>query len=256
MNSRQLPERIPGDRLLILGAFFISRPQSNSGRGEAIGLIGSAECHARPACGLVQVIPVRLVRNSSLRSGRVPGDVASSLNSAMATPGRLPIRAEARHHTENSGCPQGKINPPSGSLGPAKAMLGLSRSHPAVARSRKRTRRWPAPRAHRNRRNPPPSPRSLCAEDAAAGRLVVGQLCHRRLYPADRRRGTLRSDGPHGGPKVLDVAAGDGMASLAAARRWYDVTSTEYMAALLEHGRARAAAEGMTIGVMEVSNEL
>ena len=51
------------------------------------------------------------------------------------------------------------------------------------------------------------------------------------------------------GAKVLDVAAGNGMASLAAARRWCDVTSTDYVPALLEHGRARAAAEGMTIVV-------
>ena len=45
------------------------------------------------------------------------------------------------------------------------------------------------------------------------------------------------------GSKVLDVAAGNGMASLAAARRWCDVTSTDYVPALLERGRARAAAE-------------
>ena len=49
------------------------------------------------------------------------------------------------------------------------------------------------------------------------------------------------------GSKVLDVAAGNGMASLAAARRWCDVTSTDYVPALLERGRARAAAEGMEI---------
>ena len=36
------------------------------------------------------------------------------------------------------------------------------------------------------------------------------------------------------GSKVLDVAAGNGMASLAAARRWCDVTSTDYVPALLE----------------------
>src|SRR6476469_1256192 len=35
------------------------------------------------------------------------------------------------------------------------------------------------------------------------------------------------------GSKVLDVAAGNGMASLAAARRWCDVTSTDYVPALL-----------------------
>src|ERR1041384_430787 len=49
------------------------------------------------------------------------------------------------------------------------------------------------------------------------------------------------------GSKVLDVAAGNGMASLAAARRWCDVTSTDYGPALLERGQARAAAEGMSI---------
>lgn len=49
------------------------------------------------------------------------------------------------------------------------------------------------------------------------------------------------------GRKVLDVAAGNGMASLAAARRWCDVTSTDYVPSLLERGRARAAAEGLSI---------
>ena len=41
------------------------------------------------------------------------------------------------------------------------------------------------------------------------------------------------------GRKVLDVAAGNGMVSLAAARRWCDVSSTDYVASLLERGRAR-----------------
>ena len=45
------------------------------------------------------------------------------------------------------------------------------------------------------------------------------------------------------GAKVLDVAAGNGNATLAAARRWCDVTSTDYVGALLERGRERAAAE-------------
>ena len=49
------------------------------------------------------------------------------------------------------------------------------------------------------------------------------------------------------GRKVLDVAAGNGMASLAAARRWCDVTSTDYVPGLLERGRARASAEGLAI---------
>jgi ubiquinone/menaquinone biosynthesis C-methylase UbiE len=57
------------------------------------------------------------------------------------------------------------------------------------------------------------------------------------------------------GSTVLDVAAGNGMASLAAARRWCDVTSTDYVPALLEQGRARAAAEGAVIEFREADAE-
>jgi len=57
------------------------------------------------------------------------------------------------------------------------------------------------------------------------------------------------------GSKVLDVAAGNGMATLAAARRWCDVTSTDYVPALLERGRARAEAEGWTIAFQEADAE-
>ena len=49
------------------------------------------------------------------------------------------------------------------------------------------------------------------------------------------------------GERVLDVAAGNGNATLAAARRWCDVVSTDYVAALLERGRARAGAEGLLV---------
>jgi ubiquinone/menaquinone biosynthesis C-methylase UbiE len=47
------------------------------------------------------------------------------------------------------------------------------------------------------------------------------------------------------GERVLDVAAGNGNASLAAARRFAEVTSTDYVPALLEQGKRRAAAEGL-----------
>ena len=57
------------------------------------------------------------------------------------------------------------------------------------------------------------------------------------------------------GSKVLDVAAGNGMASLAAARRWCDVTSTDYVPALLECGRARASADGLPIDFIEADAE-
>jgi ubiquinone/menaquinone biosynthesis C-methylase UbiE len=47
------------------------------------------------------------------------------------------------------------------------------------------------------------------------------------------------------GERVLDVAAGNGNATLAAARRFAKVTSTDYVAALLDKGQARAKAEGL-----------
>ncbi len=46
------------------------------------------------------------------------------------------------------------------------------------------------------------------------------------------------------GSAVLDVAAGNGNATLAAARRACDVVSTDYVPALLDSARARAGAEG------------
>jgi len=49
------------------------------------------------------------------------------------------------------------------------------------------------------------------------------------------------------GERVLDVAAGNGNATLAAARRFAEVTSTDYVPALLERGRARASAEGLNV---------
>jgi ubiquinone/menaquinone biosynthesis C-methylase UbiE len=57
------------------------------------------------------------------------------------------------------------------------------------------------------------------------------------------------------GRKVLDVAAGNGMVSLAAARRWCNVVSTDYVASLLERGRARALAEGLPIEFKEADAE-
>ena len=51
----------------------------------------------------------------------------------------------------------------------------------------------------------------------------------------------------HAGERVLDVAAGNGNATLAAARRWCEVVSTDYVPALLERGRTRASAEALQI---------
>ncbi len=47
--------------------------------------------------------------------------------------------------------------------------------------------------------------------------------------------------------KVLDVAAGNGNASLAFARRFHEVTSSDYVPDLLARGRARAEAEGLSL---------
>ena len=57
------------------------------------------------------------------------------------------------------------------------------------------------------------------------------------------------------GSRVLDVAAGNGNATLAAAHRSCDVTSTDYVPSLLELGRRRAEAEGLTINFREADAE-
>jgi len=74
---------------------------------------------------------------------------------------------------------------------------------------------------------------------AVGGRLViVGEtLCE----AVDLRAGS----------RVLDVACGSGTAALAAARRACDVTGIDYVPALLERGRERAAAERLTVDFLE-----
>jgi len=57
------------------------------------------------------------------------------------------------------------------------------------------------------------------------------------------------------GSSVLDVAAGNGNATLAAAHRWCNVTSTDFVPSLLELGRARATAEGLKIEFREADAE-
>ncbi|HVY05508.1 MAG TPA: methyltransferase domain-containing protein [Burkholderiales bacterium] len=57
------------------------------------------------------------------------------------------------------------------------------------------------------------------------------------------------------GRKVLDVAAGNGNASLAAARRWCDVVATDYVPELLDRARERAAAERLAIRFREADAE-
>ncbi|MBK8725920.1 MAG: class I SAM-dependent methyltransferase [Holophagaceae bacterium] len=57
------------------------------------------------------------------------------------------------------------------------------------------------------------------------------------------------------GARVLDVAAGNGNATLAAARRFAEVTSTDYVPALLEAGQRRAEAEGLEVRFQEADAE-
>src|SRR3954463_4750114 len=57
------------------------------------------------------------------------------------------------------------------------------------------------------------------------------------------------------GSRVLDVAAGNGNATLAAARRFAEVTSTDYVPSLLESGRKRAEAEGLAVHFQEADAE-
>jgi len=59
----------------------------------------------------------------------------------------------------------------------------------------------------------------------------------------------------HAGQKVLDVAAGNGNVTLAAARRWCDVVSTDYVPSLLARGRQRAEADGLQIEFREADAE-
>jgi SAM-dependent methyltransferase len=57
------------------------------------------------------------------------------------------------------------------------------------------------------------------------------------------------------GQRVLDVAAGNGNVSLAAARRWCDVVATDYVPALLVRARERAEAERLPITIREADAE-
>ncbi|MFC7551108.1 class I SAM-dependent methyltransferase [Pseudoroseomonas wenyumeiae] len=57
------------------------------------------------------------------------------------------------------------------------------------------------------------------------------------------------------GERVLDVAGGNGNASLAAARRFAEVTCTDYVPALLERARLRAEADHLPMQVQTADAE-
>jgi ubiquinone/menaquinone biosynthesis C-methylase UbiE len=57
------------------------------------------------------------------------------------------------------------------------------------------------------------------------------------------------------GQKVLDIAAGNGNFTLAAARRWCDVISTDYVEGLLQRGQRRAEADGFAVTFQKADAE-
>lgn len=65
----------------------------------------------------------------------------------------------------------------------------------------------------------------------------------------------VESAGLRAGDRVLDVATGTGNAAIAAARYGCDVTGVDYVEALLERGRERAAAEGLAVTFTEADAE-
>jgi SAM-dependent methyltransferase len=60
---------------------------------------------------------------------------------------------------------------------------------------------------------------------------------------------------PRAGELVLDVAAGTGNAALAAARRFCEVTATDYVTSMLAQARVRSEADGLTIDLREADAE-
>jgi SAM-dependent methyltransferase len=75
--------------------------------------------------------------------------------------------------------------------------------------------------------------------DYAAVAALIVPVAERLVDLADLRAGT----------RVLDVATGSGNAALAAARLQCEVVGIDYVEALLERGRERAAAEGLDINL-------
>src|SRR5690606_34671735 len=174
---------------------------------------------------------------------------------------------------------------PPATLGTTLCSYGCNRSAPATRR----------PRAiHHRRRHPPAAPNERRTEmDATTTRTGNDATMPSSLQGrvgADAPLGTPRPDLPaiktrqkgawssgdyaligttlqivgeelceamdmRAGQRVLDVAAGNGNASLAAARRWCKVTATDYVPELLSRAGERAAAERLDIAFREADAE-
>ena len=96
---------------------------------------------------------------------------------------------------------------------------------------------------------------SRYGQNPAASRLVLRRLCHRRHDFADRRRRALRGTRSSRRAEGARRRRRQRQCQPAAARRWCNVVSTDYVPALLERGRARATADGLTIEFKEADAE-
>src|SRR5918912_511438 len=67
----------------------------------------------------------------------------------------------------------------------------------------------------------------------------------------ERQQQAWASGDLHAGWRVLDVATGSGNAAIAAARLGCTAVGVDYVPALLERGRRRAAAEGLEVELLE-----
>src|SRR5213078_3309854 len=83
--------------------------------------------------------------------------------------------------------------------------------------------------------------RAVCCGDFSEVATTIVLVAERLADATDLRAGT----------RVLDVATGSGNAAIAAARLGCRVTGADYVPALLERGRERAAAERLDIEFVE-----